>query len=340
MKITSISFTADRIYVTFPEGKVINGLYRSFIAWADQSSLSNWYYAKAFPEIGEFPLPLDRIDSLALHNSPGDINTLYVNVYSRLSLTKDAIFKSTDNGQHWEFIMGLEPSHPSRIRVIAVSPNMLLAGGETLSYGTDLWISINEGTTWYRIVPEWEIWVGRENAVHSILFSPDPDDPWTIFLGMESGYIIKLKIPTNPEDGSIMIDPGTGFVIPTDITAVLSSAQGDIFDTLLVNPFDLKHFVAISNIPPGGPSQPGSVQVWQSFDGGNTWSLLSNIISPTGIWPSDFNVNGAFQPPYLVVGTPWGVYRFNLDETTSTSAVQAPDVTPVVITIRATQSSL
>jgi photosystem II stability/assembly factor-like uncharacterized protein len=204
---------------------------------------------------------------------PGDPNTLYAVAYLV------GLFRSRDAGEHWKFIndfvqpnFSIDPLHPSWLYVSVPGD-----GG--------FYRSQDEGDTWTLILNTWPD--GRDMRLNHGEVYPSPHDPQVLFFSSA----IDPEFPPPSALGLIKsIDGGTTWNTVEDMEGI--SVQDVSF-----HPTDPLQMVL--------GTQAG--QVFQSTDGGDTWSEvnkppLSNIgwivynpFIPSEVWISLAGTRGLFK---------------------------------------------
>jgi photosystem II stability/assembly factor-like uncharacterized protein len=198
---------------------------------------------------------------------PGDPNTLYAVAYGVVGL-----FRSRDAGEHWTYVSDEVGVTNGKFAVDPLHPSWL--------YGNDpsgLYRSKDEGDTWTKIMPN--TWPdGRDLYFAQVYVSPH--DPQTLFISSAD----EPDYPYPPGAAGLIrsTDGGASWHIVADLEGV--NVQGVSF-----HPTDPLKMVLAS----------AAGQVFQSTDGGGTWSEVTkpplssiglfgvityNPYKPTEVW--------------------------------------------------------
>lgn len=161
---------------------------------------------------------------------------------------------------------------------ITGSSGTVWAGGETATFAPLILKSVDDGVNWSAFHPN----LGGDNACNSI--AVDPLHPDTVYAGME-GAVIKT------------VDGGPNwFITPLHNTPYY-------FHGLVISPGNPDHLVA------GGSTNSFQFGLFETFDGGNSWTAVLETDSIAGISSMDAQIEGNEFVVYMgTFGD--GVYRY------------------------------
>jgi photosystem II stability/assembly factor-like uncharacterized protein len=198
---------------------------------------------------------------------------------SAYSVTYGSFDRSDDSGASWNGI-GLPGGGEFADGVMQNYEIDPFGTGRILIAGVNgTWLSANKGGNWKKIAPAL---TGDPNAVRVLTFSPDPTK---LYLGFNDGSIFRTT--NGGGDGT------------AGNWAEIRGGQnlGGMVVTMAVDPSSADTLYVAT----AGPS------VWRTPDAGKTWQNITSDLPLVG-FTSPMTLAPKVNGPYILVGTPSGVY--------------------------------